>query len=939
MTGALGEMRKLKPILDDPEAAKTRLRHFVGLGEGGDIAVLHAEFVEKTLIGREDVLLARNELDPKPEGTRAVDRLAAIVDPAAPTEAELRAVVLTQKGAPRKSLLTKPQAERFPALLATLEAEQQRLLALDAEIIRAALVRRSEALIDLLCAIVGDYERAKRTRARLDFDDLVTRTAALFGDRAQGPWVRYKLDAGITHILVDESQDTNREQWHVVDALADEFFAGEGAAARPRSLFAVGDPKQSIFSFQGAEPALFGAAGDRYRQKATAAGRSFARIPMAASFRTLPEVLDAVDRVFVEGPLRDAVVVGETYTDHLSARVDKGGRVALWPVVQAEKPEQGDSWTPEDKGVSVRTPARQLADTIVGSIAEWVEKGRVLGPRNRAIRADDILVLVQSRGTLFHEIIRALKKRGLPTPGADRLNVGRHIATLDLLALGDVLLNPGDDLSLAALLRSPLFDVSETDLFNLANKRPGSLFDAMRVSPIPGVAEACQRLTGWRQRLDFERPYEFYADVLYAEGGLRRFHARLGGEVDDVVAEFLALALQYEQSSTPSLQGFVADMRARSVEIKRDLGEADSGVRVMTIHGAKGLEALIVILADAASKPQGSQTHRALYFVEPPDGPFLFHASGEAEQTEKTLPIYENEKNGQMAEYWRKLYVGMTRAEDELHVAGILSASGKLDGTWYEAVSGALAGATASRTLSADLEADVFPVSTPADRFVTAASGTEAQAPAPAFAPLVLAKKPQLVTPSTAGPHGDPLDAGNEAAGDADTARRAGIALHALLQYLPGVPEENRETVARAALMSLMPSDLQLHDSLAETGIALVGDPDLASVFGPDTRAEVPILAKGRRGNETVLIAGRIDRLRVTPEAVTIIDFKSDSRPPAHAGSVPPAYLVQLGLYRAVLTRIHADRPVRAAILWTRNGVLMPIPEAALTAAVDDIVV
>ncbi len=936
VTAALGDMRKLMPVLADAGGARARLRALVKADQlAGTEAIRHAMTAE-TLITTEDIFLIRNELGPKPGGSQCIDVLAEIADFDAPTKDELQRALFTGKGEPRKRLLIKALAERFPGLLDVLEREQARLRALLADLGRAELVARSEALIDVLAAIVEDYETAKRARARLDFDDLVTRTAALFGDEAQGVWVRYKLDAGITHILVDESQDTNPEQWKVVDALADEFFAGDSAAQRPRSLFAVGDPKQSIFSFQGAEPRLFARSGDNYQHKAMTAGRPFTRVPMAASFRTLQNVLDAVDKVFAPGPRRDSVVVGEIYENHHSARTHSGGRVALWPVVAVKPAVEGtDPWQPSSAGL--KSPEQQLAERISGSIAHWIASGRMLAERKRTIRADDVLILVQSRNALFHEIIRALKKAGLPTPGADRLGVGNHIVTRDLLALADVLLDPGDDLTLAALLRSPLFDVSEEDLFALAHDRQGTLWEVMRLSAIPSVVDAYQRLSAWRSRLDFERPYEFYADVLYAGGGLRRFHARLGSEVDDVIGEFLALALGHEQSDLPSLLGFVTEMRARKADIKRELGDTGAGVRVMTIHGAKGLEAPVVILADATSKPQGSQTNRSLYFAGQDEPPLLLLASRRDQHTEETIGYFDAEQRAQMDEYWRKLYVGMTRAEDELHIAGIVRERTKLEETWYGTVADALEEDSSEIELAPGLDAKVFPKHVPADTYGEAPETAATIVMTIPPKPLELRKAPKIVTPSRAGAEADPLDAHVEATGDADEARRAGIALHALLQHLPGVPETERDSVAVAALDSLLPEHPDRHAELAATALALIADPALSQAFGPNSRAEVAVSALARREGEDVLIAGRIDRLVITEQEVGIIDFKSDAIPPGDAEAIPPHYVAQLAHYRAVLCRIHPDKAVSAALLWTTTGQLMSVPESAMDDAMGTV--
>lgn len=946
IASALKSMRNLGPILADVAGAKARLREFVAFDETRPAAEMHADFATGCLLSVEDIILIRNELEPNSEKKSATptDLLSAASDPTAFTEAELRLAFFTDggNGTPRKKLLTAPHAKRFPALAEKLAAEQQRLIALCAELTVAELVERSEALIDLIAAIVAEYERLKRARARLDFDDLIGRTAELFARREQAAWVRYKLDAGITHILVDESQDTNPEQWLVVDAIADEFFAGDGAVERSRSLFAVGDQKQSIFSFQGAEPALFGEAGRIYAKKAQDSGRAWRDIELKASFRTLDALLKAIDLVFADPGRAEAILAQGRRIDHESARTHTGGMVTLWPLIEAEKAESSDDiWALPETSTALKNPARQNAECIAATISDWLKNARPLGARGRAVNASDILILVQSRGPVFLEIIRALKSAKLPTPGADRLRVTSHIAVLDLLALADVLLNPADDLGLAALLRSPLFHVSEGDLFALAHGRGGTLFEAMQASALPSVRAAAEKLSAWRARLDFDRPYEFYTQVLLAEGGLKDFHARLGAEVDDVLAEFLQLALAQEQSAQPSLQGFVAELRSREVSVKRELSEAGGGIRVMTIHGAKGLEAPIVILADAATVPQGSQVRRELYFASTPRGPFLFHAGSKVQHTPITMTLYDAELAAQRAEYWRRLYVAMTRAEDELHIAGVLGAKTKREDTWYGAIETALADQTRTASLASGLTAEVFPAerpsATPATPIIPGATDTMVQAPT--FPPLPAVLSRTLLTPSAAG-HGliaDPLQTGAESLRDADQARHNGIALHALLQHLPRVAVEDRSKIAAEAVAALFPNDSDAHAALVENALAILANSEFSTLFGPNSRAELPVLAKANRDGESLLIAGRIDRLCVTPEKVTIVDFKSDATPPADPMGIPPAYVAQLGLYRLVLAKIFAGREVEAKILWTASHILMSVPASAMAAATNTI--
>jgi len=933
VTEALNQMRKLRPVLEDVAAAKARLRSFIAYSGQRAGADVRRDIAAPSLLAPTDIetLVTAFGGDPaKTKSARFVDFLARIADPAHPTAAELVSSFLTGDGDPRKNLLNKDQRAEFPEIQQRLEVERDRVAALHAEFVKLSLIERSEALIDLLAALAADYERRKRASAQLDFDDLIARTIALLSRGADADWVRYKLDAAITHVLVDESQDSNDEQWQVFAGLVAEFFAGAGAVERPRSLFAVGDPKQSIFSFQGAEPELFAATGARYRQQAEAAGKTFHDLQLYASFRSLENLLLAVDRTFENPVLRAAALAETGWQDHRSARTEMGGRAFLWPLEQEEATSfDSTSWPVAETSETQRPAPRRLAENIAGFIRQGIDARRPLPARGRPMRADDVLILVQSRGPLFHEIIRALKTRDLATPGADRLAVTSHIAVRDLLVLADVLMLPADDLGLATLLRSPLFDVGEQELFQLAHTRDGTLFQALGQSDSPAARAAYAELQLWRERLDFERPFEFYADVLYAGGGLKRLHARLGAEVDDVLAEFLDLALAHELGPDPSLQNFVAAMRAHSIIIKRDLGDAGTGVRVMTVHGAKGLEAPIVILADAATGPNKQKMTRPVYFG-PSAAPFLVHASAERDHCSETLALRTADTSAQQAEYWRKLYVAMTRAEDELHVAGVLTAKGKPDGSWHQAVATALAPELAVEILPGGVEVEAFPANPPPAKPLTdAADATEAPQAALSLGPAPEPPHRQLLHPSTieADKPVDPLAPGAEALAGADAARRAGLAVHALLEHLPAIPPDRRPGAAATALDLLLPDAVQDHAAIAADALAILSDPAFAHLFRPQSRAEIAIAADALEEGRPVRITGRIDRLVVTGDEVLIVDFKSDANPPT---AIPPAYLTQLALYVLIVEKLFADRPVRAAILWTAGRRLSLAPPADL---------
>lgn len=931
---ALNQQRTLRRVLADPDAAKRELRRLIG--RTGSIDEVMEEISSGYGLSRADHAAIFAQARPNPGGNDFVDRLSRI-DPDRPAAEDLLDTFLTQEHTARKTLLKKAVANLIPDVAARVVDEGARLERLYKKRVAAELVARSEAMLDVVAAIAKHYEAAKRARSQLDFDDLIEKLAGLLKDEAQGLWVRYKLDAGLSHILVDEGQDTNPQQWEVIGSLVDDFFFGESAADRPRTLFAVGDQKQSIFSFQGAEPEVFVDAGAQYAFSAKAADFEIKHVPLHHSFRTLPNVLEAVDIVFQREDLR-AGALEESGLTHKSARAEGGGMVTLWPPIQDVAEEiDPNNWPMEPPLVATQSAQRQVAERIAREIRKWIDEKRPLGPRGRPVKADDVLILVQVRSVLFHEIIRALIRAGIPTPGADRLAVTTHIGVLDMMALGDVLSNPADDLQLAALLRSPLFEVSEEDLLAVAQPRGENqrLYWAMKGCGVPSVEAAFAQLEDWRSRLDFDRPFNFFADVLYAGGGLRKMRGRFGSEIDDVMAEFLDLALLHEQSEQPSLIGFLAELRSREVTIKRELAEVGTGVRVMTVHGAKGLEAPIVILADAASTERG-RDRRCIYMQVKP--PIFIHASSKDTHVPETLGHKEAAEEEQLKEYWRKLYVAMTRAEDELYVTGYLTKQGKVDGSWYEAISEGLAplGETVKDDEGNDT-AIVYPRERPAAAQIAGGEAAAGRVTGPLqLAPLPPHAPVPVVRPSAAFEPSEPMRAlasAAESVVDAETARKEGIALHALLQHLSRLDASLRHEVGLKALGTLLPEAPESHERLTAKAVSILERSELAHLFGPDSRAEVPFLAQALRNGKEVTLAGRIDRLVVTPDRVTVVDFKSDANPPGSPADVPAAYVTQLGLYALVASQLFPRHEVAGAILWTSLESLLELPREALVGA------
>ena len=837
---------------------------------------------------------------------------------------------LTKNRQPRqRDLISGPCADAFPDAAAALAAEQARLARWVERERAAGVAERTAALLRIGAAVLEAYDRRKRQAAALDFDDLIAHSRRLLEQPGMASWVRYKLDQQIEHLLVDEGQDTSPEQWAIIEALCSEFFVGEGARRVRRTLFVVGDEKQSIMSVQGADVATYRRFRHGFEARARDGRQPWREEPLGQSFRSARPILELVDAVFADPELRRGVASGDGWPEHECFRSTVPGLLEVWPLIEVEPAARADGWQlPEEHDARERGETR-LAQAIARQIFVWLRDRTPLPSTGQAIRAGDVMILLPRRGILQELLIRELKQLHVPVAGADRLALTDDIAVMDLIALGDVLLLPDDDLSLAAVLRSPLFGLSEEALFELAYDRGGaSLYQRLHAardrSPFAQVYERLRELLG---QVDFLPPFEFYARLLGEGGGRRRLLARLGPAAAEPIEAFLAQALVFEQSHPPSMQTFLHWLRADSTELIRDPDRPRDEVRVLTCHGAKGLEAPIVFIADATFVPN---TRDRLLWTEP-DGLPLWRMAGNL-QDPSSRTADQAALEDQQQEHRRLLYVALTRAQERLIVTGWQRRNQSAP-TWYDWIAAGMARLGAERAPSPLLEGDLLrygdlPQCGPAqlqlalpDRDVARPAPPWLHRHAPAEASLVRAVRPShLAEP-------DEPTAASPLLTEGGGLYRRGRIVHRLLQALPGQPAARREALLVGMLADpALALDADEQRSLADEMRRILEAPQLAGLFGPNSRAEVPLA--GAIGDQVVF--GQIDRLAISDAEVLIVDYKSDREPPAEPDGVPIAYVRQMAAYRALLREIYPGRTIRCALLWTAGPHLMMLDERLL---------
>ncbi|MGJ8559307.1 MAG: double-strand break repair helicase AddA [Litorimonas sp.] len=852
-------------------------------------------------------------------------------------------VFLTKDGLPRKRVLVKGVTDQDDFISAG-SVEANRIYRAVQKIKAVRIAEMSEALLTLGHTLGQFYQRDKHAARGLDFNDLILKTRDLLMRRDVSDWVAYKLDGGVEHVLLDEAQDTSPVQWEIIDALTLPFEQeSPDRASPPRTFFAVGDPKQSIYRFNGAAPEIF---MESVRTR-TAPGDSPVQLRM--SFRSAQQVLDVVDGLFLgQGGMAamfDATARPEPsdLVRHDAARTDDG-LVELWPLSpKSETVEENEPWdtTPVD-GQSDGDPRVRLAREIASTVAHWIESGEPVFDRDlkrhRPMHGGDVLILVQNRvGGLFDALIKALKDENLPVAGADRLVLQDALVVRDLLSITRFVLLPQDCLSLAEALKSPLFGLNDDQLFALSVDREGTLWEAvqMRAPALAGFIQTIRDDAGLA-------PYDFFARILDRKGpqGLsyrESLFTRLGLESREALDAFLAIALAHQQHQAPSLQRFVQTFTTDTVEIKRDKDPAGREVRVMTVHGAKGLEAPVVFLPDTTRAPRAASGG----LIKAGDSYIL------APSSKDSTPLVDDYKAANdiedQREYMRLLYVAMTRAESRLIVCGYhhgAKEEGYAEGSWYHWVNKTMVAMAGAEDFATAFDVDEktgrrYGARLPQITDVTggkAASKTASPDWIHQAAALEIRKNVTL-SPST-------LLARNEPIARVPGAGRLlrGILIHRLLEILPDHAPSRRRGLCDAMLAEQPDFSDAERAAIRDEVFSVLDNPDFATVFADGSRAEVSLAGRvATIHGGTAFLTAQVDRLNVTPDTIYLVDYKSNRPVPTQVEDVDDSYLAQMAAYRELARAIWPGRDVRCGLLWTDTPNLMWLHDNAMDAILTQV--
>lgn len=847
----------------------------------------------------------------------------------------LKSAFFKNDGDPRT--LNKEITTHHPHIAELIARETEKLAGLLDQLEILAQCAKTADLFTLSNEAYLRYQAGKAHKNALDFNDLILETRKLLESRAL-EWVHYKLDEGIDHILVDEAQDTNRHQWKIIEKLSEEFLSGQGRETKsPRSLFVVGDKKQSIFSFQGADPAAFNDMRHFFEDRSNRSMRTFDPVHLETSFRTTQPVLELVDQVFSDPAL--AAGLGQETNEivkHNCFRSNDSGKVELWKPDQTadDKIEKTDGWIlPFSKHRSHTGPNASLARKIAARIAIMIRNGEKLASHNRPVEPKDIMVLVRSRTGFMNDLTRELKQAGIPVSGLDRMPLGEQIAVEDCLALARFARLPQDNLSLACVLKSPFIRLNDDNLMELALDRPKDvpLWQFIQKTLPAHTRNWLQEKIEWAASLT---PFNFYNEILVSpcpadrEGSARRaFATHLGPDCLDPLDEFLAYCLACEADRIFGLEDFITHMEKSRIEIKRNLDDAEKDgnnqVQIMTVHASKGMEAPIVFLPDTNNTPGKAKLPKLIWLSGTKNHlPYPLWT----DTTKQACTIYKTHRDQlydqDYAEYLRLLYVALTRSRDHLIIAAEPKKGKIMARSWFDIAQHAIVSIPDTTETENAYILEYKGIRATAENTQTPPESIAQTMPAWLRDPPPKEQDPKrFIQPSLLGRGDDP--ALSPVHNQDEYRFKRGILTHKLFQFLPDIELSQRNAAARIFLnknAQSLPENIQ-QEILSEV-FAVLNDPVFADVFGPESLAEVSITGEIGGGR---ILSGQIDRLVIKNDRIMIVDFKSNRPSPQNPQDIPENYRDQLKAYKQAISITYPDRPVICALLWTDRAILMPV--------------
>jgi ATP-dependent helicase/nuclease subunit A len=805
----------------------------------------------------------------------------------------------------------------------------------------------TKTLLFLSVFILDEFERLKTERQGLDYNDLIDKTVTLLRSSMRA-WILYKLDYKIHHIMVDESQDTNPQQWEIIQCLCEDFTSGfsthDGDIAK--TLFVVGDGKQSIFSFQGADAKGYGEVKIKMTDQFQSSQNLFDVIPMNTSFRSTEAVLHVVDTIFQSEDMKASLTSDpNAYHNHTAYRLEQHGRVELWPLCKTPKKEEHESWPMPVEIKNNQDAQYALAKTVAKQIHEWISRQEILPSKNRAIEAQDIMILVRRRTSFVDQLIRCLKDYNIPVSGADRLVISSHIAVKDIVAVLNFALMPDDDLNLACVLKSPLIGWKDEDIEELCYSRKGTLWAEIKKNNCHAVTDYLSNLI---QSLSGENAFTACSFILNTQTpshdytGWQAMTKRLGQDCLDPLQELLNMALEYDYKNPAiGIQGFVHFIENNTKDIKREMDHTENMVRIMTVHASKGLQAPIVFLPDTTSLPQS--------YLDSDQGFFWIDSytplwSPSATIFNQYLSDYQKEHQKKIEdEYQRLLYVALTRAEDRLIVCGSLNRtqSDCSDLSWYQSVkNGLLKTDYVEVKWEKDLEymvddnpSAIIYETHRQSSLETSHKDTKLSEnyDCPTWIRKSISMTPDHKNTQTIRPSyidRDDTAVLSPLANIDDSYRfRRGNLTHDLLQYLPQYNVEERHELGQLYLekqASDLPPDIR-NNILSEV-MTIITDETFKPFFSKGSMAEVPVSGKIEKPDGSYdFISGQIDRLYVDGDHVWIVDYKSNRPSPRNTNDIPRQYKKQLSAYKSLIEQIYPKHHVKCALLWTDGPHMMEV--------------